>query len=364
MFSIEQMLSQAVSLGASDVHINVGMPPVIRKNTELINMELPEVDASLAEKLVSSMIEQKDWAKLREVKDIDFATMIDSGERFRVNVHYQRGNLAASFRVINNEILPFEQLELPAIISQIIEMPRGLVLVTGPTGSGKSTTLASMINRINDLSSKRIITLEDPIEYIFKNNKCQIEQREVGTDVPGFASGLKHSMRQDPDIIMVGEMRDLETTAAAISAAETGHLVLSTLHTINATQTIERIVDIYPDGQQEQIRSLLANTLKAVVSQTLFRRKDCPGMVPCVEILLASSGTKNCIRENRLHEIPNLLQTSRQIGMQTLDGSISEMFFRGIISKSDAIAKASNQPQMQKLLGNVYEESLRGVRRI
>jgi twitching motility protein PilT len=356
MFSVEQMLSQAVSLEASDVHINVGMPPVIRKNTELFKMELSDVSKELIEKLVCSMLDEEDICKLKKNRDLDFAMMIDSGIRFRVNAHYQKGNLAVSFRIIKNTILPIEELELPEVVSQIIDLPRGLVLVTGPTGSGKSTTLASMINRINELSSKRIITLEDPIEYLYENNKCQIEQREVGSDVTGFASGLKHSMRQDPDIIMVGEMRDLETTSAAISAAETGHLVLSTLHTINATQTIERIVDIYPDGRQDQIRSLLANTLKAVISQTLFKRRDCPGMVPCVEILIASPAAKNCIRENRLHEIPNLIQTARQIGMQTLDGSIAEMFFRGFISKKDAIAKSSNQAQMQKMLGNVYEE--------
>jgi twitching motility protein PilT len=259
-------------------------------------------------------------------------------------------------RVINNFIPELDTLELPDIVKHILEMPRGLILVTGPTGSGKSTTLASMLNRINAVKPHRIITLEDPVEYLFENKKCQIEQREVGDDVTGFASGLKHAMRQDPDIVMVGEMRDLETTSAAITAAETGHLVLSTLHTINATQTIERILDIYPEGQQAQIRSLLANTLKAVISQTLFKRKDKRGMVPCVEIMICNSAAKNCIRENRLHEIPNIIQTSRQLGMQTLDASISEMFFRGMIYKKDAIAKSSNQAQMQKLLGGVADD--------
>jgi twitching motility protein PilT len=356
MFTIDQMLSQAVSLGASDVHINTGMPPVIRKNTELIKMDLPAVTDEHIEKLVGSMIDDAGWQKLRQIRDFDFAAMIESGMRFRVNVHYQRGGLAASFRVIKNSIPALNTLELPDVVNQIINIPRGLILVTGPTGSGKSTTLASMLNHINATSAKRIITIEDPIEYLFENNKSQIEQRELGSDVPGFASGLRHCLRQDPDIIMVGEMRDLETTTAAITAAETGHLVLSTLHTINATQTIERIIDIYPHGQQEQIRSLLANTLKAVISQTLFRRKDTPGMVPCVEILTSNSGVRNCIRESRLHEIPNLIQTSKQLGMQVLDNSISEMFFRGMIYKNDAIGKAANQPQMQKLLENIKDE--------
>ena len=356
MFSIGQMLEQAVSMGASDVHINTGMPPVIRKNTELIAMDFEAVSSEHAETLVGEMIDEKGWQRLRENRDFDFATMIKSGVRFRVNVHYQRGELAASFRVIKNSIPELAKLELPEVINKIIEIPRGLILVTGPTGSGKSTTLASMLNHINLTKAKRIITLEDPVEYLFTNEKSQIEQRELGSDVPGFASGLRHCLRQDPDIIMVGEMRDLETTTAAITAAETGHLVLSTLHTINATQTIERIIDIYPHGQQDQIRSLLANTLKAVISQTLFKRKDTPGMVPCVEILTANSAVRNCIRESRLHEIPNLIQTSKQLGMQMLDNSISEMFFRGMIYKSDAIGKAANQPVMQKLLGDIKDD--------
>jgi twitching motility protein PilT len=225
-----------------------------------------------------------------------------------------------------------------------------LVLVTGHTGSGKSTSLAAMLGVINRKYRKRIITLEDPIEYMIGNENSMIEQREIGSDCPSFASGLRHVLRQDPDIIMVGEMRDLETTSFTITAAETGHLVFSTLHTINASQTIDRIIDIYPAAQQNQIRSMLANTLQAVISQTLFKRIDQPGMVPCTEILLCTSAVRNCIRENRIYEIPNVIETSRRIGMMNLDNSIADMYFKGFIDREEAINRSSNPGKMEKVL--------------
>ena len=243
-----------------------------------------------------------------------------------------------------------DDLHLPPIVKELTDLPRGLVLVTGHTGSGKSTSLAAMIGLINSRYSKRIITLEDPVEYMLDNERCMIEQREIGSDCPSFGSGLRHALRQDPDIIMVGEMRDLETTSFTITAAETGHLVFSTLHTINAPQSIERIIDIYPAGQQNQIRTMLANTLQAVISQTLFRRIDEPGMVPCTEILLCTSATRNCIRENRIYEIPNIIETSRRMGMQTMDNSIADMYFKGFIDRDEAIVRSSNPGKMEKLL--------------
>jgi twitching motility protein PilT len=239
---------------------------------------------------------------------------------------------------------------LPEIVKELAELPRGLILVTGHTGSGKSTTLAAMIGLINKKYGKRVITLEDPIEYLLPNDRCQIEQREVGADVPDFGSGLKHVLRQDPDIIMVGEMRDLETTSSAITAAETGHLVLSTLHTINATQTVERAIDIYPASQQNQIRTMLANTLKAVISQTLFKRVDKPGMVPCTELLLCTSAVRNCIRENRIHEIPNIIETSGRLGMHSMDASIIEMHRKGYIDREEAISRSTDAIKMARLL--------------
>ncbi len=224
------------------------------------------------------------------------------------------------------------------------------LLIAGATGSGKSTTLAAMIQAMNDRYRKHIITLEDPIEYSFESNKCLIEQRELGQDMPSFSSGLKHALRQDPDIILVGEMRDLETSALAISAAETGHLVFSTLHTINASQTVERIIDMYPAGQQNQIRAMLSNTLQAVVPQTLFSRVDVPGMCPAVEVMLCTPAIRNIIRESRTFEIPNVIDTNRQMGMISLDNSIAELYFNGLISREDAVAQAAYPDKLERQL--------------
>jgi len=235
-------------------------------------------------------------------------------------------------------------------VATFCDLPRGLVLVTGPTGSGKSTTLASMIDSMNRRYQHHIITLEDPVEYFFTSNHCVIEQRELGTDVPTFASGLRHALRQDPDIIFVGEMRDLDTISAAVTAAETGHLVLSTLHTQNAHQTIERIIDAYPPAQQNQIRAMLSNTLQAVVSMTLLKRQDMPGMVPACEIMVCNPAVRNCIRENRIHEIPNIIETNRQRGMCTLDDSIKNLYLNGAISWEDAIAKAARPEALHRAL--------------
>jgi twitching motility protein PilT len=308
--------------------------------------------------MVLSMVGPERFKKLEENKDLDFSTTIDDGHRFRVNAHYQRDTIGLSFRVIPNQIPLLEDLHLPPMVKELADLPRGLVLVTGHTGSGKSTTLASMIGLINERISKRIITLEDPVEYALENNTCMIEQREIGQDCPDFASGLRHVLRQDPDIIMVGEMRDLETTSSTITGAETGHLVFSTLHTINAHQTIERIIDIYPANQQNQIRTMLANTLQAVVSQTLFKRVDESGMVPCTEILLCTSAVRNCIRENRIYEIPNIIETSRRMGMQNMDHSIAEMYSKGYIDREEAISRSHNPGKMEKLLPSAPEPQL------
>ncbi len=350
MIDITSILAAAVKHKASDVHINVGMPPVIRKNTELIDMDLPAVTQQDAKELVLSMVGPERLKDFQDKRDLDFSTTIPDGTRFRVNAHYQRNTIAICFRIIPKQTLVLDDLHLPPIVKELTDLPRGLVLVTGHTGAGKSTSLAAMIGLINSRYGKRIITLEDPVEYLFDNDKCMIEQREVGFDCPCFASGLKHVLRQDPDIIMVGEMRDLETTSFTITAAETGHLVFSTLHTINAPQTIERIIDIYPATQQNQIRTMVANTLQAVISQTLFKRVDRPGMVPCVEILLCTSAVRNCIRENRIYEIPNIIETSRRLGMQSLDHSIAEMYFKGFVDREEAITRSSNPGKMEKTL--------------
>jgi twitching motility protein PilT len=350
MVDIKAILATAIENRASDVHINVGMPPVLRRDTELIDMDYPPVTQQDAKAMVLAMVGPEKIKRFDETRDLDFSTAIKGGYRFRVNAHYQRDTIAISFRVIPNQVHNIDDLHVPPIVKELTDLPRGLVLVTGHTGSGKSTTLAAMLGLINSRCSKRIITLEDPIEYLLENDRCMIEQREIGSDCPNFASGLRHALRQDPDIIMVGEMRDLETTSFTITAAETGHLVFSTLHTINASQSIERIIDIYPAGQQNQIRTMLANTLQAVISQTLFRRIDQPGMVPCTEILLCTSASRNCIRENRIYEIPNIIETSRRLGMQSLDHSIAEMYFKGFIDREEAIVRAGNPGKMERVL--------------
>lgn len=350
MLDIKVILAGAIEKSASDVHINVGLPPILRRNTELIDMEFSAVSSEDAKEMVVAMVGPERYNVFKEKQDLDFSTTLDDGHRFRVNAHYQKETIAISFRVIPNEIPSIDDLHLPPIVKELTDLPRGLVLVTGHTGSGKSTTLASLVGVINTKYRKRIITLEDPVEYALENKMCMIEQREIGADCPDFASGLRHVLRQDPDIIMVGEMRDLETTSSTITAAETGHLVFSTLHTINASQTIERVIDIYPANQQGQIRTMLANTLQAVISQTLFKRIDEAGMVPGAEILLCTSAVRNCIRENRIYEIPNIVETSRRVGMQTMDSSIADMYFKGYIDREEAIVRSNNPGKMEKTL--------------
>lgn len=350
MASINDILTMACAAKASDVHINVGLPPMIRVNTVVTPTDFPVVTPEGAEKLLREVMEEKRWAGFQQLRDADFSYQINGLGRFRVNAHYQRKSIAIAFRTINDKVRQIEQLFLPEICSKLTYLPRGLILVTGPTGSGKSTTLAAMIDAINRRDQGHIITVEDPIEYAFVSNKCAIEQREIGEDCPSFSSGLRHALRQDPDVILVGEMRDLETTSAAITAAETGHLVFSTLHTVNAPQTIERIIDIYPSDQQNQIRSMLANTLQAVISQTLFRRSDQPGMIPGVEVMLCTPAVRNCIRENRIFEIPNVIETSRAIGMQTLDSSIKQLFVNGYIGREDAVAQAAHPEKLERSL--------------
>src|SRR5688500_16816146 len=319
MSLLNDILRNAIAAKASDVHVMVGAPPLYRIHTVVTPSDFPIVTPEGALRLCKEIVNNETrWQHFEKQRDADFSYEIPGVGRFRVNAHYQRNSVALSIRTINDKVRPIEQLFLPEIVHKLTHLPRGLILVTGPTGSGKSTTLAGMIDAINRREQGHIITLEDPIEYAFASNKCAIEQREVGADVTTFASGLRHSLRQDPDVILVGEMRDLETTSSAITAAETGHLVFSTLHTVNAPQTIERIIDIYPSDEQNQIRSMLANTLQAVISQTLFKRCDQAGMMPALEIMLCTPAVRNCIRENRILEIPNVIETSRALGIETL----------------------------------------------
>jgi twitching motility protein PilT len=345
-----QILKVAFEANASDVHLIAGQPPVMRVHQVMTPMDFPVITKEVARKFCETMAPPEALATFDRQKDADFSYQVEGLARYRVNAHMQKGQVGMAMRIIKTKVPPLTVLNLPEVISRLTYLPRGLVLVTGDTGSGKSTTLAAMIEAMNQRYKKHIITLEDPVEYTFESKQCLIEQRELGLDMPSFASGLKHCLRQDPDIILVGEMRDLETTALAISAAETGHLVFSTLHTVNASQTVERIIDMYPAGQQNQIRSMLANTLQAVVSQTLFSRIDRPGMVPAVETLLCTPAVRNLIREARTFEIPNVIETNRSIGMCSLDSSISELYFNGLINREDAIASAAYPDKLDRQL--------------
>ncbi len=347
---LDEILQTAHRQDASDIHLISGHPPIMRVHTVMTPMDLPVLTPKAVRDALAAIVSEDQFKRFEEVKDLDFSYEVRGLGRYRVNAHYQRGTVGLAMRAIKAEVPPLEDLNLPEIISRLTYLPRGLVLVTGDTGSGKSTTLAAMIQAMNDRYRKHIITLEDPIEYSFQSNKCLLEQRELGADMPTFASGLKHALRQDPDIILVGEMRDLDTTALAISAAETGHLVLSTLHTVNASQTVERIIDMYPAGQQNQIRSMLGNTLQAVISQTLFSRMDQPGMVPAVEVMLCTPAVRNIIREARTFEIPNVIDTNRQLGMISLDNAIAQLYFNNLISREDAIAQAAYPDKLERQL--------------
>ncbi len=345
-----EVLKVAHDHDASDIHLISGHPPIMRVHTVMTPMDFPVLTPQSVRATLEQMIKQPQIDRFEKLQDLDFSYEVAQLGRYRVNAHYQRGVVGMAMRAIQTTVPALEDLNLPEVISRLTYLPRGLVVVTGDTGSGKSTSLAAMIQAMNDRYRKHIITLEDPIEYSFESNKCLIEQRELGQDMPSFSSGLKHALRQDPDIILVGEMRDLETTALAISAAETGHLVLSTLHTINASQTVERVIDMYPAGQQNQIRAMLSNTLQAVVSQTLFSRVDEPGMVPAVEVMLCTPAVRNIIREGRTFEIPNVIDTNRHIGMVSLDNAIAELYFNGLISREDAIAQAAHPEKLERQL--------------
>jgi twitching motility protein PilT len=345
-----EILRDAVAAKASDVHVFVGAPPLFRIDTVVRPSELPVVTAEYMARVVKGMMSEQRWSIFQAKRDVDFSYEFPELGRFRVNAHFQRNTPALAIRVVHEQVRSLEQLFLPEIVSKLTLLRSGLVLVAGPAGSGKSTTLAAMIDAINRRDQGHIVTLEDPIEYVLTSDKCAIEQREVGSDVPDFASGLRHVLRQDPDTILVGEMRDLETTSAAITAAETGHLVLSTLHTISASQTVERIIDIHPSHQQNQVRSMLANTLQAVICQSLFKRSDQPGMIPAVEIMLCTPAVRNCIRENRIFEIPNVIETSRAMQMHSLDSAIKQLYMNGYISHEDAAARSSHPEKLETVL--------------
>lgn len=338
MQSINEILTEAITLKASDIHITVGVPVMIRLRGELRPLNDDVLAPSIVTALVHEIIPQDHFESFQENYQLDFSHSIPGGSRFRVNAYYQRGQMALAIRPIPNKIPTFEELELPPILKAFMDKPRGLVLVTGPTGSGKSTTLAAMINYVNQNAHKHIITLEDPIEFQHKHNKCVINQREIGSDVKDFNSALRVALRQDPDIILVGEMRDLETIQIALTAAETGHLVIGTLHTSSAASTIERIIDVFPAEKQTQIRMQLAGSLVGVVAQRLFKRQDSDGRKAVCEIMVNTPAIANLIRQEKVYQIPSVIQTSKEMGMQTMEMAIKEQMMYGVIGMEDAKA--------------------------
>ena len=340
-----ELLQLVVNEGISDLHIEVGAPPVVRLNGSMTHLDLPELTADDTERLVKSISSEDHLQKLGREGTVDFGFAFGDSARFRVSAFKQKGVIGTVLRQIPNDLLTLEQIGLPPGIKDLLYKPRGLVLVTGPTGSGKSTTLASMINVINEERDVHIITIEDPIEFYHNHKKSVVIQREVGTDVPSFEEALRRALRQDPDVILVGEMRDLETIGAAISAAETGHLVFGTLHTTGAAQTVDRIIDAFPADQQEQVRSQIAQGLVAVISQVLLKRIDAGGRVAAFEIMISTPSIQALIRDGKTFRITSELQTGTKHGMNTLDAHLMELYEHGVISYTDLITKA-NDAQM------------------
>lgn len=348
---IIELLKRMVENQASDLHIRVPSPPVLRIDGELkIQKDLPPVTAEDAEQIFEQITTPEQRQIFAVEKELDFAYSVSKLARFRVSVMRQRGTISLAFRMVPFDILTIDQLGLPQICKALILKPRGLILVTGPTGSGKSTTMAAMIHHLNENSARNVITIEDPIEYLHRNIKCIIAQRDLGDDTKSFDTALVHALRHDPDVIVVGEMRDLETISTAIRAAETGHLVMGTLHTTDAAQTVDRIIDIFPPNQQPQIRLQFSQVIEAVLSQTLLPRATGKGRVAAFEIMIANAAVRNLIREGKTFELHNVMQLSASEGMQTLDQALADLVKKKIVTLEEAQMKSSHPERLKKLL--------------
>lgn len=350
MLSMEELLREAKERKASDLHITVGVPPILRLHGDLQYMALDKLLPETTVALVESIMTPKQIEHFNELGELDFSFSIPTIGRFRVNAFKQRGSVAAALRVVDSIIPDPMKLGLPPTIIDLYTKKRGLILVTGPTGSGKSTTLASLIGQINKTRSCHVITLEDPIEYLHAHNKSIVNQREMGLDSNSYSSALRAALRQDPDVILVGEMRDLETISIAVTAAETGHLVLSTLHTTGAVSTIDRIIDVFPPHQQQQIRIQLAAVLQAVVSQQLVPTVDGKGRVAAFEILHINQAVRNLIREQKTHQILSIMQTNKRMGMQTMDDALLELMRMSMITKEQALIFAADPGGIERRL--------------
>ncbi|MEN3185991.1 MAG: type IV pilus twitching motility protein PilT [Atribacterota bacterium] len=341
-FNIQELLQKVFEKKASDLHLTVGVPPVFRIHGQLsFAKEYQPLRPKDTENLTQVLLGEERWQKFLKEKEADFSLGIPNIGRFRVNTYFQRGSIGIAIRALSYVIPSMEELHLPKeILQKMALLPRGLILVTGPTGSGKSTTLASMIDYVNENRSCHIITIEDPIEYLHTHKKSIINQREVGADTPSFESALVHALREDPDVILVGEMRNLETIAIALTAAETGHLVMATLHTNNAPQTIDRIVDVFPPHQQTQIRIQLAGAIQGIVAQQLLPLAAGQGRIPAIEVMIANNAIRNLIREGKTYQIYSVMQTSLAEGMITMDRALFELYKRGLISWDEAYNRA------------------------
>ena len=351
--AMDELLQIMVDEGGSDLHIRVGVPPVIRLHGKLVQLDMPALTPDDTESLMKAITSEAHIQKVREFGGTDFGFAFGDQARFRVSVFKEKGRHGLVLRQIPSKLLTLDQIGLPASIKELLFRPRGLILVTGPTGSGKTTTLASMINVINQELDHHIITVEDPIEYYHTHKKSIITQREIGVDVPTFAEALMRGLRQDPDVILVGEMRDLATMEAAITAAETGHLVFATLHTTGAARTVDRIVDAFPTDQQEQIRTQLASSILAVISQLLMVKAEGKGRVACFEIMISTPSIQALIRDNKTFRITSDIQTGTKFGMQTLDSSLMTLYERGMITYGDLITKAQDP---QAIVARLQEE--------
>ena len=351
MISLEEVLQVAKVAGASDVHLTVGLPPKMRVNGDLINMDFPKMLPPDTQAVADEIMNDNQKEIFAEKGEFDMSFSIRNLGRYRVNAYHQRGSVAMAFRLVGTQVPSPESLGIPESVVELSQRKRGLVLVTGPTGSGKSTTLAAIIDKINQTRDAHVITLEDPIEYLHQHQLSMVNQREIGIDSGNYANALRAALREDPDVILVGEMRDFETISVAITAAETGHLVLSTLHTIGAASTVDRVIDVFPPHQQQQIRIQLSNVLEAVISQQLIPTADGKGRVAAFEVMHANHAVRNLIREGKSHQLMSVIQTNRKMGMITMDEALTQLYYSGRIAKDSAIEFAQDVEGMEIKLG-------------
>ena len=352
-FDFADVLLQVMERNASDLHLTAGSPPMIRQHGKLHALDYPVLTPQTTREVVYSILTNDQRQRLETDWQIDLAYSIPGKARYRVNVYFQRASLSAAFRLIPHEMPKLSSLGVPPVLEDFTKKPRGFVLVTGPTGSGKSTTLAAMLDLINETRHEHILSIEDPIEFLHKHKKCIVNQRELGADAQSFALGLKAALRQDPDVILVGEMRDLETISTALTAAETGHLVFATLHTQDTAQTVDRIVDVFPPDQQQQVRVQLSVSLQGIVTQQLIPSADGNGRVVATEVLVPTPAVRNLIREGKTHQIYSALQTGGQFGMQTMDASLAGLVREQKITRELAEARSSTPEELRRLMGTV-----------